>query len=89
MPFVLDRTVRDLVRPAVITGFFVALASSVFEWMRLRHKELRSSGSQVGRVGYEGIAERTVNAHLARAYRKLEVDSRAAAAAKATQRGLL
>jgi hypothetical protein len=39
MPFLLERTVRDVIRPAIITGFFVALVSSIVEWMRLRHKE--------------------------------------------------
>jgi NarL family two-component system response regulator YdfI len=36
-----------------------------------------------------GISERTVKAHLAGIYNKLDVDSRAAAIAIASQRGLL
>jgi hypothetical protein len=39
MPFVLGRTFQQLLRPAIVTGFVVAVLSSVFEWMRLRHKE--------------------------------------------------
>jgi hypothetical protein len=39
MPFVLERTMRDLIRPGIFAGFFVAIASSFFEWMRLRHKQ--------------------------------------------------
>jgi NarL family two-component system response regulator YdfI len=36
-----------------------------------------------------GITERTVKAHLASIYQKLNVDSRAAAVAVAAQKGLL
>jgi len=40
-------------------------------------------------AAYLGISERTVKAHLASIYQKLDVDSRAAAIAVASQRGLL
>ena len=38
MPLIDERTMRELLRPALVAGFFVAVASSLFEWMRLRHK---------------------------------------------------
>jgi hypothetical protein len=38
MPFVLDLPTRELIRLALITGVIVALLSSLFEWMRLRHQ---------------------------------------------------
>lgn len=47
MPLVDDRTMRELLRPSLITGFFVAVVSSFVEWMRLRHKE-RSATSSLG-----------------------------------------
>ena len=51
---------------------------------------LAASGSRSKEIAVRlGITERTVKAHLAAAYRKLGVDSRAAAAAKASQLGLL
>lgn len=48
MPFLLDRSVRDLVRPALITGLFVALASSLVEYVRLRHKQRSSVANGAG-----------------------------------------
>ena len=49
-----------------------------------------AKGERNKEIAYRlGISERTVKAHLTNVYNKLGVDSRAAAAAVATQRGLL
>lgn len=39
MPFVTDRSSRELVVPGLLGGLLAASLSSVFEWMRLRHKQ--------------------------------------------------
>ena len=49
-----------------------------------------ASGKRSKEVAVQlGISERTVKAHLGNIYRKLEVDSRAAAIAVAAQMGIL
>jgi NarL family two-component system response regulator YdfI len=61
----------------------------------LTHRELQvleavTDGEKTRQVAQRfGISERTVKAHLASIYAKLDVDSRAAAVAKAIRRGLV
>ena len=68
--------------PARLTG---AITQRELEVLRLAADGRRSREI----AGALGITERTVKAHLASAYRKLGVETRAAAVARASEQGLL
>ena len=39
MPFVMERSSRDLIVPGLTGGLLAAALSSFVEWMRLRHRQ--------------------------------------------------
>jgi len=44
MPFVIERSSRQLIVPGLTGGLLAAALSSVVEWMRLRHRQRETAG---------------------------------------------
>lgn len=44
MPFVMERSSRELIVPGLTGGLLAASLSSVVEWMRLRYRQREAAG---------------------------------------------
>ena len=48
MPFVMERSSRELIVPGLQGGLVAAALSSVVEWMRLRHRQRATDREPIG-----------------------------------------
>ena len=48
MPFVMERSSRELIVPGLLGGLVAAALSSVVEWMRLRHRQRATDREPIG-----------------------------------------